>query len=160
MEWTALENQILQNRCKLLELCFQDSLKKPCRMLTSFAVLSPRFFPEFHYHIDNDTFPQFQYYGTLKRYIPAVSLNWPACEIKQTNGICAWLPDLRFCETFLDKSIMYWLINHSDHCNDFPFYQFQVSMLIPIYCYIFQLYQMLTLLFYGSSTKAFVFRSA
>jgi hypothetical protein len=31
MEWTALENQILQNRCKLLEMCFQDSLKKPCR---------------------------------------------------------------------------------------------------------------------------------
>jgi hypothetical protein len=43
MEWTALENQIMQNRCKLLEMCFQDSLKKPCRMLTSFAVLSPRF---------------------------------------------------------------------------------------------------------------------
>jgi hypothetical protein len=43
MEWTALKNQILQNRCKLLEMCFQDSLKKPCRMLTSFAVLSPRF---------------------------------------------------------------------------------------------------------------------
>jgi hypothetical protein len=44
MEWTALENQVLQNRCKLLEMCFQDSLKKPCRMLTcSFAVLSPRF---------------------------------------------------------------------------------------------------------------------
>ena len=42
MEWTALENQIMQNRCKLLEMCFQDSLKKPCRMLTSFAVLSPR----------------------------------------------------------------------------------------------------------------------
>jgi hypothetical protein len=33
----------MQNRCKLLEMCFQDSLKKPCRMLTSFAVLSPRF---------------------------------------------------------------------------------------------------------------------
>jgi hypothetical protein len=43
MEWTALENQIMQNRCKLLEMCFQDSLKKPCRMLTSFAVLSPSF---------------------------------------------------------------------------------------------------------------------
>jgi hypothetical protein len=42
MEWTALENQIMQNRCKLLEMCFKDSLKKPCRMLTSFAVLSPR----------------------------------------------------------------------------------------------------------------------
>jgi hypothetical protein len=45
MEWTALENQIMQNRCKLLEMCFQDSLKKPCRMLTSFAVLSPRSVP-------------------------------------------------------------------------------------------------------------------
>ncbi len=47
MEWTALENQIMQNRCKLLEMCFQDSLKKPCRMLTSFAVLSPRSVPRF-----------------------------------------------------------------------------------------------------------------
>jgi hypothetical protein len=43
MEWTALENQVLQNQCELMEMCFQDSLKKPCRMLTSFAVLSPRF---------------------------------------------------------------------------------------------------------------------
>jgi hypothetical protein len=43
MEWTAPENQVSQNRCKLMEMCFQDSLKKPCGMLTSFAVLSPRF---------------------------------------------------------------------------------------------------------------------
>jgi hypothetical protein len=48
MEWTALENQIMQNRCKLLEMCFQDSLKKPCRMLTSFAVLSPRSVQSMH----------------------------------------------------------------------------------------------------------------
>jgi hypothetical protein len=53
MEWTALENQIMQNRCKLLEMCFQDSLKKPCRMLTSFAVLSPRSVPpsEHYYYL-------------------------------------------------------------------------------------------------------------
>jgi hypothetical protein len=43
MEWTALENQVSQNRWKSMEMYFQDSLKKPCRMLTSFAVLSPRF---------------------------------------------------------------------------------------------------------------------
>jgi hypothetical protein len=46
MEWTALENQVLQNRWKWVEMYFQDSVKKPCRMLTSlFAVLSPRFGP-------------------------------------------------------------------------------------------------------------------